>query len=129
MDFVLLGGDSVVEVVSAKIDPGAYRFSTDRKALGHFTSAPLGGQDLIDYLTANFGTTPVWQKATSLDAVHAAGRMPLADFRTQYLDKTVVSSVTVSGVSPGPEQPLNRQLASTAPQLLDEMVKLVKDLL
>jgi hypothetical protein len=53
---------------------------------------------------------------------HAARRL-----RTQYLDKTPVSSVTVSGVSPGPEQPLNRQLTSTAPQLLDEMIKLVKD--
>ena len=127
MDFVLLGADSVAEVVSAKIDPGKYSFSTDRKALGHFTGAPLGGQDLVDYLSANFGATPVWKKATSLEAVHTSGRMPLADFRTQYLDKTPVSSVTVSGVSPGPEQPLNRQLTSTAPQLLDEMVKLVKE--
>jgi len=127
MDFVLLGADSVAEVVSAKIDPGKYSFSTDRKALGHFTDAPLSGQGLIDYLSANFGATPVWKKATGLQAVHTSGRMPLADFRSQYLDKTPVSSVTVSGVSPGPEQPLNRQLTSTAPQLLDEMIKLVKD--
>jgi hypothetical protein len=33
----------------------------------------------------------------------------------------------VSGVSPGPGEPLNRQLTSTAPQLLDEMIKLVKE--
>jgi hypothetical protein len=69
----------------------------------------------------------VWKKATGLDAVHTSGRMPLADFRAQYLDKTPVSSVTVSGVSPGPGEPLNRQLTSTAPQLLDEMIKLVKE--
>jgi hypothetical protein len=128
MDFVLLGNDNVAEVVSAKLDPGQYSFSTDRKALAHFQNAPSGGQDLVDYLTANFGATPVWKKATSLEAVHTAGKMPLDDFRSQYLSKTVVSSVTVSGVSPGPEQPLNRQLTSTAPQLLDEMVKLVKGL-
>ena len=53
----------------------------------------------------------------------------LADFRAQYLSKTPVDTVKVSGVSPGPEQPLNRQLTSTAPQLLDEMIKLVKELL
>jgi hypothetical protein len=130
LDFVLLGQDSVVEVISAKLDPGQYKFNKkDRPALRHFKEAPLEGQALIDYAMANWGATPNWNRARRLEAHSSAGNMPLGEFRSRYLDKTVVDDVKITGVSPAPEQPLNRQLPSTAPELIDEMIKLVNEIL
>jgi hypothetical protein len=129
MDFVALGPKGVVEIVSAKLDPGKFSFSTDRAALNHYLTVPDAPADMPAYYKANFGNTPVWDKMTSVMAVSSAGAMPLPEFRSRYLSQVPVTSVTVSGVSPGPEQPENMQLRSTAPELLAEMAKLIDPLL
>jgi hypothetical protein len=126
LDFLILGTDTVEKIVSAKLQPAQFRSSVDRKLLQHFVDMPATPPAIVAYVKANFGKNRRYDDIAGANVVHADGKIPLADFKSRYLSKTVVSSIVVEPVTPGPEQTTGLQLRATEPELIAEIVKLVK---
>ncbi|HEY6231419.1 MAG TPA: hypothetical protein VIW64_09145, partial [Pyrinomonadaceae bacterium] len=134
LDFVIVGPQSVVEIISAKTNPGQLSVSGDRAKLAHMRDLPLQTQQLREYAIQHFvgaGSVgaSVWNRVTGAVVVfNDRGdpmRMPLADFRSRYLAKVAVEKLNVRSLTPaqpaGGPQP-NIALAANSNELLDQLI-------
>lgn len=137
MDFVLLGPEKVVTIVSAKMSPKRIRPRSERATLNLYLEIPPSPPELTDYLmgdTQPLGRNKAYAEATGITVAFAEngrpGSVPLARFRSQYLSSTVVDEVEVEGAAPNVPayRRLRFMLKVTEQELVDEMHELVSEL-
>ncbi|KUJ65526.1 hypothetical protein ACZ90_47440 [Streptomyces albus subsp. albus] len=125
LDFLLLGHNSIEKVVSSKLSPKQFKMKRDRALLAHFYEIPTASPELNEYLRRNFGGSPVFGKARSVNVVHDGGGMPIAEFRLRYLSKKPVDQVDIVPLTPGPESDRGLQLRATSSELIDKLADLI----
>ncbi len=129
LDFLVLGSNEVVKIVSAKMTPGMVRVSKDRNKLQHFKNMPVAPPSaIVHYVTSNqkaFGVNRKFADINNVNVVHNKGVIPLGTFQTQYLSRTIVQTIEVTELTPGPGSATGLQLRVTEPQLIRKIAEIM----
>jgi hypothetical protein len=135
LDFLLVSGSSIVEIVSAKMQKKSVSVGTDRGHLQHFQSMPLGAQEILKYAMQNFGHAGVYRDVVSVKAVFSDGgsqrMMGLPQFRATYLQKVVVNTLKVTALTPAEPglNPDDLRLPLTKEQLFRFIIEVIDPLI
>lgn len=134
LDFVIVGASSVVEIISAKTNPGQLSVSGDQGKLAHMRDLPTSPQQLREYAIQNFvgrGSvgSSVWNRVVGAFVVFndrgEAMRLPVADFRSRYLARTAIEKLSVRSLAPAQPEGARRPdiaLAANSDELLDQLI-------
>jgi|GEM_PF-6323194 len=136
IDFLILGSNRVEEIISAKMNPAQLSVSRDRSNLGHYRSMPLSLQQMINYATRHFGSARLYARAVGARVTFSdygsPGSMPLSQFRSRYMAKTPVDTLSVKVLSPAqpgggrtPDVPLSMTAAELIQKLSEEIDKIL----
>jgi len=127
LDFLFLGPAGSIKYVSAKLDPAEFRMGREKAKVEKFLLAPSSPPaDVQAYLLRQRLDPRFVRKIEGFTVTwDGGGPVPLAAFQATYLSRSVVSSIVIESVTPGPDRAVGYQLRASRKQLIDEVIRRV----